>query len=186
MAKLDDLKKVTVRSRAEWRAWLEANHASADSIWLVTYKKSEGSKYLPYDDLVEEALCFGWIDGLMRGLDEQRLMRLLSPRKPKSVWSKLNKERVARLIEAGLMHPAGLEKIERAKQDGSWDRLNEADALVIPADLQAVFRKQPGSRKAFEALSESMRRRLLAFLGDAKTPATRSKRIALILERAGF
>nr|MCU0246787.1 hypothetical protein [Bryobacter sp.] len=106
MGKLDDLKRVTVRSRAQWRAWLETNHASTESIWLVTYKKSVASKYLPYDDLVEEALCFGWIDGLMRGLDEQRVMRLLSPRKPKSVWSKLNRERVERLNAAGLMHPA--------------------------------------------------------------------------------
>lgn len=184
MGKLDGLRRVTVGSRAQWRAWLEANHTLTESIWLISHKKIAGSKYLPYDAIVEEALCFGWIDSLPRKLDEDRKMLLLSPRKPKSVWSKLNKERVARLIEAGLMHPAGLAKVERAKQDGSWDRLNDSDALIIPADLQAAFRKKPGSRTAFNALSPSLRRGLLAFLNDAKTPATREKRIAQICETA--
>jgi uncharacterized protein YdeI (YjbR/CyaY-like superfamily) len=183
-SELDRLKRVTVRTRAELRRWLESHHESTESIWLVTYKKDCGKRYLPYDAIVEEALCFGWIDSLRRKLDEQRTMMLLSPRRPRSVWSKLNKERVELLIGSGLMRPPGLKKIECAQQDGSWAYLEETDSLVIPADLSQAFEQQPGSREQFHALSESMRRRLLHHLKDAKGAATRKKRILQLLEYA--
>jgi uncharacterized protein YdeI (YjbR/CyaY-like superfamily) len=111
-------------------------------------------------------------------------MILLSPRRPRSDWSKLNKQRAVRMIDAGLMQPAGLAKIERARADGSWDARNDADALVIPSEMAAAFRADPAFRRDFNALSESMRRRLLAYFTAAKTPATRAKRLAAILELA--
>lgn len=183
MGKLDELKRVTVKTRAEWRAWLSANHASKDGIWLVTYKKAAGKPHVPYSDIIEEALCFGWIDGLAKSLDEKRTMLLLTPRRPKSIWSQPNKERVARLIANKLMRPAGLAKIERAKQDGSWDFLNDIDALVIPEDLTAAFAGKRGARAGFDALSVSVRRQLLYQLKSAKSAATRGRRIQEIIAR---
>jgi uncharacterized protein YdeI (YjbR/CyaY-like superfamily) len=182
--KLDNLKRVTVRSRAQWRHWLEVNHESTPGIWLVTYKKNSGKPYVAYDDVVEEALCFGWIDGLKRPLDEKQTMLHVSPRRLKSVWSRVNKERVERLVANGLMMASGLEKIERAQRDGSWDYLQDTDALEVPEDLAAALADQPGFRTAFDALSESWRRRLLHFLKDAKGADTRKKRIAQIFEIA--
>jgi uncharacterized protein YdeI (YjbR/CyaY-like superfamily) len=178
---LDRLKRVTVRSRAQWRQWLERNHEQDESIWLVTYKKACGKIYVAYDDVVEEALCFGWIDGLRRPFDEERTMLHVSPRRPKSAWSKPNKERVERLIANGLMMPPGLEKIERARRDGSWSYLDDADELVIPDELSAAFEARPGSREAFNGLGEGLRRRALHFLKDAKGAATRLKRVEQIL-----
>lgn len=110
---------VQIESRSQWRTWLEQNHDRTDGVWLVTFKKHFGSKYVAYNDVVEEALCFGWIDSLPRKLDDERTMLWMAPRKPGSGWSKLNKERLARMMAAGLMTPAGSEKIEAAKQDGS-------------------------------------------------------------------
>lgn len=118
---VDLLERVAVKSRGEWRGWLEQHHGQLESIWLITYKKCAGRLYLPYEDFVEEALCFGWIDSLTRRLDEQRTMTLMSPRRARSAWSKPNKERVARLLAAGLMREAGIEAVERAKRDGMWD-----------------------------------------------------------------
>lgn len=183
MGKLDELKQVTVKTRAELRSWLSANHSQQDGIWLVTYKKSAGKLHLPYSEVVEEALCFGWIDGQTRSLDARRTMLLLTPRRAKSVWSRPNKERVERLIANRLMRPEGAAKIERAKRDGSWDFLNDVDALVIPADLEAALSADPRVRKGFDSLTVSMRRRLLYYLKSAKGPTTRERRIQEILAR---
>jgi uncharacterized protein YdeI (YjbR/CyaY-like superfamily) len=180
---LDRLERVEVKSRAQWRKWLEAHCESKESIWLVTYKKAAGQWHLPYGEVVEEALCFGWIDSLTRKLDERRTMLLLSPRRAKSAWSKLNKERVARLIESGLMMAAGREKIERAKRDGSWDALSDSDALRIPGYLAEALAGVPGARERFDGFSESMRRRMLAYLLSAKTEGTRARRTSELLAR---
>lgn len=176
--KLDTLPRVEIQSRAQWRAWLQAHHATSGSIWLVNYKKSSGGPHVPYDDIVEEALCFGWVDGLVRSLDDRRGMALLSPRKPGSTWSKSNKARVERLIAAGLMTPAGLEKIERAKADGSWTVLDAAEALTLPDDLTAVLRKHKAAGANFAAWSASRRRGLIWWVTSAKRPETRARRIA--------
>lgn len=128
----DDREQVQVESRADWRAWLAENYERRDGIWLVTYKKHVPDQYVSYDEVVEEALCFGWIDSLSRKLDEDRSMLWLAPRKAGSGWSKLNKERVERMIAAGLMTPAGMRKIEAARQDGSWNALDAIEALEIP------------------------------------------------------
>ena len=127
--------RVQVESRAELRAWLEANHTRTESVWLVTYKKHVPEKYISWDEVVEEALCFGWIDSLPRKLDAERSMLLLSPRRAGSPWSRLNKQRVAKLQEAGLIMPSGLATIEQAKADGSWTLYDEIEELVIPDDL---------------------------------------------------
>ncbi|MEJ1937473.1 YdeI/OmpD-associated family protein, partial [Nostoc sp. NIES-2111] len=175
MGRLDQYERVQVESRAEWRAWLAANHGRTESIWLVTFKKGSGRGTVPYDDVVEEALAFGWVDSLPRSLDEQRTMLLLSPRRSGSNWSRINKERVARLLAAGLMHPAGLAKVEAAKADGTWTALDEVETLAIPADLAQALAAAPPAAERFAAFSSSSRRGILEWLSNARTQATRQK-----------
>ena len=177
MSKLDYYERVEVSSRKAWRDWLAANHKRSESIWLVTYKKHTGSRYLAYDAIVEEALCFGWIDSLPRKLDGDRTMLLLSPRKPKSVWSKLNKTRVNQLITDGLMMPPGLEKIEQAKTDGSWVFLDDVEALIVPADLAQALEANAEAKKNFESFSPSSKKGILQWIKMAKRAATRQQRI---------
>jgi uncharacterized protein YdeI (YjbR/CyaY-like superfamily) len=167
--------QVTARSRAEWRQWLVANHLRQESVWLVTYKKHLGDLHLPYNDIVEEALCFGWIDSLPRALDEKRTMLLISPRRRGSVWSQSNKDRVGRLIEQGRMSPAGLKKVEEAKADGSWSLLDNLDK--IPSDLVAALAADSRAASNFKEFSPSAKRGILAWIRMAKTEQTRLRRI---------
>jgi len=176
---------VEVTKRAQWRAWLKKHADTSSSIWLVTYKKASGNRYVSYDDVVEEALCFGWIDSTARALDEERSMLLMAPRKTKSVWSLPNKKRVEKLIAAGLMTCRGLEKIEAAKADGSWDALNDSDAGVLSKDLVEAFDLAPGARKNFEAFPPGARRVILGWIYSAKRPETRAVRIEQIVAAAG-
>lgn len=164
-------------TRAEWRAWLQENHAREEGVWLIRYKKAVGKPYVDFDEAVEEALCFGWIDSLPRKLDDERTMLYFAPRKVGSNWSALNKTRVAKMIEAGLMTPAGLTKIEAAKADGSWAALDDVEALVIPPDLGAALDSYPKARAHFEAFPPSARRGILEWILNARRPATRQKRI---------
>ncbi len=175
--RLDDLPRVPIASRADWRAWLERHHVSSGSIWLVLHKKGQGP-HVPYDDVVEEALCFGWVDSLVRKLDERRSMLLLAPRKPGSAWSKPNKERVARLVASGAMTPAGLAKVEAAKTDGTWTKLDAVETLTVPKDLAAAFRRHAGSAAHFAAFPRSAKRGILEWIEQAKKPETRAKRVA--------
>ncbi|MEO1386491.1 MAG: YdeI/OmpD-associated family protein [Cyanobacteria bacterium J06634_6] len=184
MAKLEDYERVEVASRGEWRDWLAQNYKRKESIWLVTYKKRAGDRYLPYDAIVEEALCFGWIDSLPRRLDDERTMLLLSPRKPKSVWSKLNKTRVEQLIAAELMMPAGMTKIERAKQDGSWTFLDDVEALIVPEDLAAALDENMAAKETFESFSPSSKKGILQWIKMAKRQETRQKRIEKTVAKA--
>ena len=178
MAKaMDDYQRVEVTSRAQWRGWLAENHQQSVSIWLVTYKKHAGATYLSYDAVVEEALCFGWIDSVPRKLDADRTMLLLSPRRAKSPWSKLNKERVAKMAAAGQMTAAGDAKIEQAKADGSWTFLDDVEALVIPPDLAAALAANGRAKELFEAFSPSSKRGILQWIKTAKRAETRQKRI---------
>ncbi len=174
---MKDLKRVEVKSRRDLRKWLSAHHGKSESIWLVTYKKTEAEWYLDYDSIVEEALCFGWIDSLPRALDSHRTMLRLSPRNPKSAWSQKNRERVKDLIDRGLMTAAGLKAIERAKESGAWSALKVVDHLSVPADLKAAFKKIAGSEKNFNLFPQSSRRAILEWITLAKTPPTRAKRI---------
>lgn len=176
--KLDVLERVEVTSRAQLRTWLAKHHTRTEGIWLVHWKKATPAKYIGYDAIVEEALCQGWIDSLPRKLDELRTMICLSPRKPKSVWSKVNKERVERLMAAGLLRPAGLAAIERAKAIGSWTAIDAVEAMVMPDDLAKALAAVPAAQRHFDAFPQSVRKAVLQRLAGLRTAATRSKRIA--------
>jgi len=175
---MPDYERTTVTSRQEWRAWLKANHRRDESIWLVTFKKVCGDRHVPYAECVEEALCFGWIDSRPAKLDDERSMLLLSPRKRGSPWSKLNKHRVARLIESGHMTPHGLAKISVAQAHGSWDVYNDAEDLAMPIDLARALTANPLAAANFQSFSPSSRKGILWWIKSAKRPQTREKRIA--------
>lgn len=165
-------------TRAEWRAWLEQHHGRAEGVWLVSYKQATGKPRVTYDEAVEEALCFGWVDSKGNKLDEERSMLWFAPRKRGSGWSRPNKERVERLIAAGLMTPAGMAKIEAAKADGSWSLLDAVENLEIPPDLAEALDAYPPAATNFAAFPPSAKRAILQWIVQAKTPATRAKRIA--------
>ncbi len=175
--KLDLLEQVEMAGRTEWRAWLKKHHTRTEGIWLVSYKKHIPDKYLPWGDIVDEALCFGWIDGTARALDADRRMLYLSPRRPKSLWSKVNKEKIDRLIAAKRMAPAGLRKIEAAKLDGSWTALDAIEAMEVPAELKAALDRNKGAHKHYESFPPSVRKQIIRWVSDARTEATRTKRI---------
>ena len=165
------------QTRAEWRAWLLEHHNNSSGVWLVFNKKTSGLPYLSYDEQVEEALCFGWVDSKPGKFDDQRSMLYFAPRKAKSGWSKPNKERIARLIEQGLMTPAGLAKIKAAKQDGSWEKLDGVEALEIPDDLAQALSGFPNATANFEAFPRSVKRGILEWIVQTKKPQTRAKRL---------
>lgn len=172
------------KSRQEWREWLQENHTQKQSVWLIYYKKKSAIPTVMYSDAVDEALCFGWIDSKAKPLDNEKFMQFFSKRKAKSVWSKVNKAKVERLIGEGLMTKAGFESIEIAQQNGSWTILDEAEALIIPKDLDDEFQKRPKAKNYFLGLSRSDKRNILQWLVLAKREETRQKRIAEIVELA--
>ena len=163
--------------RAEWRKWLEENHTRTEGVWLIMHKKGTGKPRVDYAEAVEEALCFGWIDSKGNKLDDERSMLWMAPRKAKTGWSKLNKERIEKLIKAKLMTPAGLAKINAAKKDGTWNALDAIEALEIPLDLAKAFSKNKTAKEYFCAFPRSARRALLEWIASAKKPETRAKRI---------
>jgi uncharacterized protein YdeI (YjbR/CyaY-like superfamily) len=165
-------------SRAEWRAWLAENHASEPGVWLITYKKATGKPRVEYEESVEEALCFGWIDSKGGTLDQERSLLWFAPRRAGSGWSRPNKERVERLLAAGLMHPAGLAKIEAAKADGSWSRLDAVEALEQPDDLVQALASYPLAAEHFAAFPRSVKRAILEWISTARKPETRAARVA--------
>ena len=171
-------------SQQEWREWLTENHSSKQSVWLVHYKKKTGVTTITWSEAVDEALCFGWIDGIRKSLDNEKFMQFFCKRKPKSAWSKINKAKVVRLTEAGLITPAGYESIEKAKQNGSWTILDDVEELLIPLDLENEFKTKPGSQDFFLGLSKSVRKAILQWLVMAKQLETRQKRIHEITELA--
>jgi len=173
------------KNKKEWRVWLENNHACHDNVWVVFYKKACGIPTISWSDSVDEALCFGWIDSKKIAIDSEKSHQFFSKRKPKSTWSKINKEKVERLIAEGLMTKAGLECIEIAKQNGSWTLLDDVDALIIPPDLEAAFERYPSSKAFFESLSPSIKKMMLYWIISAKQKETRQKRINEISEMAG-
>ena len=167
-----------VNSRAEWRRWLSTHHTQAEGVWLVTYKKAADPKrYLSYDAIVEEAICFGWVDSLPRTVDAKRSMRLVAPRRPRSAWSAVNKARAEKLAAAGKLAPAGRAAVERAKTDGSWFKLDQVEAMVTPPDLIAALARHDSATELFAAFPRSSKRIILEWIANAKTDATRAKRI---------
>jgi uncharacterized protein YdeI (YjbR/CyaY-like superfamily) len=164
-------------SRSEWRAWLAENYTRTAGVWLVSYKKATGKPRFDYEEAVEEALCFGWIDSKGNKLDEERSLLWFAPRKGGTGWSKPNKERVEKLIAAGQMTPAGLAKVEAAKADGTWTALDSIEALEIPPDLAAALADHPPAADHFAAFPRSVKRGILEWISTAKTATTRTKRI---------
>ncbi|MEH2376523.1 YdeI/OmpD-associated family protein [Nostoc sp.] len=164
-------------SRQEWRRWLENNHHTCFGIWLIYYKVKSGKPSVRYSEAVKEALCFGWIDSKVKSLDEERYMQIFTPRKLKSVWSKLNKQYIEELIEQGLMTTVGLEKIEAAKENGSWNSLDAIEALIIPLDLKQALEANTTAKGYFEAFNNSSKKNILFWIDSAKRPETRLKRI---------
>ncbi len=162
---------------AEWRRWLEKHHTRKQGIWLVTYKKGTGLSDLDYPRSVEEALCFGWIDSKPLKLNDNRRALWFAPRKPRTGWSRANKERVGRLIAEGRMAPPGLAKVEAAKKDGSWEKLDHAEAMVIPDDLRSALDGYPNAARHFDAFPPSTRKAILEWIGNAKRPETRARRV---------
>ena len=171
-------------SRQAWRLWLQENHSSKQSVWLLYYKKKSGIPSITWSEAVDEALCFGWIDSKAKPVDEEKYMQFFTRRKPKSVWSKINKEKVQRLMAAGLITQAGYDSIETAKQNGSWIILDDVEELIIPADLENEFNNNAGSKDFFLSLSKSVRKSMLHWIMMAKRPETRQKRINEIAELA--
>lgn len=184
MAALDELEQVQIETRAQWRAWLRRNHGRSPGIWLVTWKRGSGHPTVGYGDIVEEALCFGWVDSTPGRVDALRSRRLLTPRKPGSSWSRLNRERVERLVADGLMTRAGLAVVDVAKADGSWSRLDEVEDLVVPDDLGAAFRRHRGSRANWDAFPRFTKRAILEWIQSAKRPETRARRVEETAEKA--
>ena len=168
---------LTPVTRAAWRDWLARKGGREEGLWVVYRKKSSDLEGPLYDDLVEEALCFGWIDSRVQRVDDERRMQWFSPRRKGGVWSSLNKTRIENLIGEGLMSAAGQRVIDEAIADGSWSQTDEVDALVIPPDLDKAFDAVPGARDAFDALPESTRRQHLWWIHSAKRVLTRSNRI---------
>jgi uncharacterized protein YdeI (YjbR/CyaY-like superfamily) len=173
-------------SQQAWRTWLQENHRSKQSVWLVCYKKKANFPTVLWSDAVDEAICFGWIDSKRITIDDDKFMQFFTKRKPKGTWSKVNKEKIKQLTDKGLMTEAGFECIEKAKQNGSWTFLDEVEALIIPKDLEEELNSRAGSREFFLGLSKSVRKSILQWIVLAKQVETRQKRIIEIAKMASL
>jgi uncharacterized protein YdeI (YjbR/CyaY-like superfamily) len=171
-------------SREAWRAWLAEYHATIDGVWLARWTRASGRESVPYEGIVEEALCFGWIDGLVNTLGDGRQAHLLTPRRPGSGWARSNKERVERLIAAGRMADAGLAAIRAAQLDGSWSMQDAAEALIEPDELASALEANPAARRQWDAFPPSPRRALIWWVMSAKRPETRARRVEQIVDEA--
>ena len=184
MSALTEAPLVEVDDRDAWRTWLEANHATSHGAWLVTRRPRSSRPGLDYEAAVEEALCFGWVDGTAGTVDDERGKLYFAPRKPRSGWAATNKARVERLIADGRMAPAGLAAIEIAKANGSWELLDSVERLEVPDDLAAALDASPPAAINFAAWSRSVRKQALASLVQARRPETRADRIQRIVDAA--
>ena len=178
MPKLDNIPLFYAPDRATWRKWLAENHETSTGVFLLSHRKRTGTPSVKYEEGVEEALCFGWIDSAKRKVGETSSILLYTPRKPKSNWSASNKIRIDKLINEGLMLPAGLAKVEWAKQSNTWDALNEVSEGIVPDDLMLAFEQNPPALEHWEKFSKSSRRGILEWILNAKTSETRTKRIS--------
>ncbi len=170
-------------SRADWRSWLDSVPDRDEGLWVVYRKKTSDLDGPVYDDLVEEALCFGWIDSRVRRVDDDRVIQWFSPRRSGGLWSAVNKQRIQRLVSDGLMTDRGQAAIDTAKADGSWSQLEDVDALVVPADLGEALAAVPKVKAAYEALADSEKKQYLWWIHSAKRPATRAGRIQATIEQ---
>jgi uncharacterized protein YdeI (YjbR/CyaY-like superfamily) len=172
------------KDRAAWRRWLMRHHDRDSGVWVVIHKKASTSGTFSYEDAVLEALCFGWIDSKPNRVDADSFKLWLAPRRPKSVWSAINKERTARLIDSGLMRPSGYAAIETARANGSWAALDRSDALIMPDDLTAALTASPEAARHFEAFPPGTKKQVYYWIESAKRPETRAKRVTETVARA--
>ncbi len=171
-------KRKSFKNRDNWRAWLAENNATAPELWLVLYKKNSGKPTVTYDEAVEEALCFGWIDGIIKAIDEEKYATRFSPRRSGSIWSESNKKRVAKMIALGRMTKVGLTKVREAKANGEWDKaLAREDVTKIPLELERALQADKIALEKFERLAPSHKRQYIYWIGEAKRDVTRQKRI---------
>lgn len=178
-----DFPTLAFETQQEWEQWLDKNHADSEGVWIQFFKKDSGVKTIVYAEAVEEALCYGWIDSLAKRLDEKSYIQKFTPRKPKSIWSKINTVKVEKLIQSGKMKPAGLQRIEEAKQDGRWAAAYDAPSTSeIPKDLLAELEKNSKAKTFFESLNKTNLYAITWRLQTAKKPETRAKRMGVILE----
>jgi uncharacterized protein YdeI (YjbR/CyaY-like superfamily) len=181
MIETDRFAKVEVSSVAELHQWLAAHHAQLDSVWLVTFKKHVPARYISTSEVLDALLCYGWIDGTRRKLDDDRTMQLVSPRR-QQIWAQTYKDRAARLIADGRMAPAGLAAIAASQIDGLWDAMADVDELAVPSDMQAALDALPPAADRFAAAAPSYRRNVLRWIKSAKTQPTRARRIGLAVD----
>ena len=175
---------LTVDDAADLERWLAVEHARPTGVWLVRARPGSDVRALDYEDMIAVLLCYGWIDAVIKSLDERRSLLWISPRRKGSVWSRPNKERVERLEAAGRLRPAGQAVIDRAKADGSWTVLDSAENLEVPDDLAAALDATPQARTNFDAYPPSVRKGFLGSIAMAKTPATRTRRIEVTVRMA--
>lgn len=178
---MKDKQELYFKNDVEWRAWLEKNHDTSTGIYLIFYKVSSEKESMRWEEAVKVALCFGWIDSTVKKLDDERRRQYFCPRKPKSVWSKLNKTYIVELIAENKMHESGSLKMIAAIKDGSWTALDDVENLIIPKDLQTAFDKSPKAYKNYQNFSPSYRKSYLYWLNQAKRETTREKRITEII-----
>ena len=173
------------KDQSSWRKWLTQNYKNAREAWLVFYKKHSGITCISYEEALEEALCFGWIDGKMQSIDEEKYVIRYSPRRVKSVWSKLNKDRALRLIESGRMTDAGMARIEEAKKNGYWDKAyTNRKTDELPPDLKNALIKNVDAWYNFQRFANSYRNNYIGWVNEAKSDETRKRRIEKVVKRA--
>ena len=183
MIPTERFEQVEVASVAALRAWLAENYTRAEGVWLVRYRKTVPEKFVDRLDVLDELLCFGWVDGIARKLDDQRTMQLIFPRKQQA-WAQSYKDRVTRLESDGRMTVPGRESVEESMRLGLWDAYAAIDALLVPDDFRAALRAHPPAEQAFDASAPSYRRNVLRWIEQAKRPATRSRRIETAIAAA--
>jgi len=176
MIKTEKFAKVEISSSEELRNWLTLHHQSRESVWLITFKKNVREKYVSTSEVLDELICFGWIDGIRRKLDDEKTMQLISPRKAEH-WAKTYKDRALKLIQEGKMQKAGLEAIEKSKMRGLWGFMEDVDKLILPEDLMAELSKHQGALEFFHSINDSSKRFVLRWIKLAKTDYTRISRI---------
>lgn len=179
----ENFEQVQVESAEELRRWLVEHHGQDAGVWVVTFKKNAGARYVSKSEVLDELLCFGWIDGIARKLDQERTMQLITPRRVQH-WARSYKERVAVLTEQGRMHPAGLRSVEKSKASGLWTFMDDVDDLIVPEDLAEALSARPGAGDYFNSIPPASKRFTLRWIKLAKTPATRAKRITTMADFA--
>ncbi len=173
------MKELYVKTRQQWRRWLSKNHAKSDGVWLVFFKQSTGAPTLRYEEAVEEALCFGWIDSIIKKRDEESYVRKITPRRSDSRWSPSNKKRVQKLTRLGLMQQPGLAKVAEAKKSGLWEASAVPDiSTEVPPELKKAMAKKKKAKEFFDSLPPSAQQQFIGWIAVAKRPETKQRRVA--------